>query len=382
MNGVVCVQNFTLTWPTKLHFGCGTLPLVPDLLRSLGAKRPLVMVGMGAMKRAGYLSRLEELLQGWPVAFHTGIAPNPTVQDLAAAVAAIGSEQPDCIIAMGGGSVVDVAKSARVVAQLDAARLERWLGGELLPDGRYPPCVAIPTTAGTASELTPWATIWRPERGQKTSLEGRCLVPEFAVIDPELTLSLPADQSVSCGLDALSHAIESYWAPRSQPCSRALSLEAVRLVLRSLPRVAREPRNLGAREDISWACTLAGLSFSQTKTTAAHALSYPLTLRFGIWHGIACALFLPAVLEFNAESDSAPYQPLFAAIGACVAREAAATLRHFYETLSVSPRLSSHGVTRECFETIAAAAIASPRSLNNPRPLSLADAMTILEATA
>ena len=376
------MQTFTLTWPTRLHFGCGTLALVPDLLRSLGAKRPLVLAGMGAMKRAGQLSRLGELLREWPVGFHTGIGPNPTVADLGAAVAAVRREQPDCLIALGGGSVVDVAKSARVLAQLDDAGLERWLGGELLPEGRYPPCVGVPTTAGAASEVTPWATIWRPEQGLKTSLEGGCLVPEFAVVDPELTLSLPAEQSVSCGLDALSHAIESYWAPRSQPCSRALSLEAVRLVLQNLPRVAREPGNLQAREEISWACTLAGLSFSQTKTTAAHALSYPLTLRFGVRHGIACALFLPAVLEFNAERNSGPYQRLFASLGAGRAGEAAEALRGFYEGLRISPRLSSHGVTRASFESIAAAALASPRSLNNPRPLSLGDALAILEATA
>lgn len=370
-----------LSAKTELHFGRGALARLPNLLRSLGATRPLVMLGQGAVRKAGHLHRLEELLAGWEVSYHAGIPSNPTMNDLAAAGAAIESARPDCIVALGGGSVIDVGKAARVVVGQDQASLEDFLAGRLLPAGNFLPCIAIPTTAGTGSEFTAWATIWRPEKRAKASLEGPSLPPQHALVDPELTVSVPADLTASCGLDTFSQAVEAYWATATQPYSQALSLRAIDLVRRSLPAAVRQPDNLEAREEVSWACTLTGLSFSQTKTTAAHAFSYPLTLRFGIRHGIACALFIPALLVFNAEVQPPAYGLLFAALDAGSAAEAAEKIRHFYKSVGVEPRLSAHGVPRESLEEIAQSALASPRSLNNPRSISLAEALELLEAS-
>jgi phosphonate metabolism-associated iron-containing alcohol dehydrogenase len=371
----------TLSAKTELHFGRGALARLPNLLRSLGATHPLVMLGQGAVRKAGHLHRVEKLLGGWQVSYHAGISSNPTINDLAAAVAAIESARPDCVVALGGGSVIDVAKAARVVVGQDQASLENFLGGRLLPVGNFLPCIAIPTTAGTGSEFTAWATIWQPEKRAKASLEGPSLPPQHAIVDPELTVSVPADLTANCGLDTFSQAVEAYWATATQPYSQALSLRAVDLVRRSLPTAVRQPDNLEAREEVSWACTLTGLSFSQTKTTAAHAFSYPLTLRFGIRHGIACALFIPALLVFNAEAGPPAYGPLFAAFDAGSAAEAAEKIRRFYESVGVEPRLSAHGVPRERLEEIAQSALASPRSLNNPRSISPAEALELLEAS-
>lgn len=277
--------------------------------------------------------------------------------------------------------MIDIAKAARVLVGTGQAEIENFLAGELLPSGDSLPCIAIPTTAGTGSEFTPWATIWRPEKCAKASLEGPSLTPQHAIVDPELTLSLPGPLTASCGLDTFSQAVEAYWATATQPYSQALSLQAIDLVLRSLGTAVAQPDNLDAREDVSWACTLTGLSFSQTKTTAAHAFSYPLTLRFGIRHGIACALFLPSLLVFNAEVQPQAYRPLCAVLGGESPAEAAEKIRNFYETVGVSPSLSAHGVAGDALAEIAQSALSSPRSLNNPRPISAAQAREILEAS-
>src|SRR5690606_27378339 len=210
---------------------------------------------------------------------------------------------PQALIALGGGSTIDSAKAlARLLTRPAGTSLADLFVAEPLP-GRVQaalPLVAIPTTSGTGAEVTPFGTVWDYDAHQKRSVVGDDLYPRLALLDPALTLGLPKDVTISSGLDAISHALESTWNRNASPASLGLVTKSLQLSLPALPRAVEEPENLDARADMMQASALAGIAISQTRTALAHAISYPLTARFGLPHGIACSFTLPALLAFNA----------------------------------------------------------------------------------
>ncbi len=251
---------------------------------------------------------------GQPAAVITDVTPNPDYHSLTRACAAFADVQDraEVIVALGGGSAIDTAK---VVAASGGrfGRVRRFLetgdGADALS---AVPIIAVPTTSGTGSEVTCWATVWDTGGDRKFSLSRPNLYPRHAVVDPLLTVGSPRNLSVSSGLDALSHALESIWNLHATPASRALAVAAARGVLRWLPKVAADGNDIDAREGMAEAALLAGLAFSQTRTALAHALSYPVTLRHGVPHGIACSFSLPFVRTmitgYDADCDDALQQ--------------------------------------------------------------------------
>ena len=234
----------------------------------------------------------------------TGIESNPSVTFLTRLRKQVG-RLPSLIFAIGGGSVIDVAKilialdalelsadADRILSIIEKKEYEQYPRGEI-------ELIALPSTSGTGSELTRWATIWDTENKKKYSVERSDLYPSQAWIDPVLTSRAPKTITVSTGLDALSHAVEAYWSVLSNPVVRRLSSQAISLVVSHLKTARDNPDDLAAREGMSLASVFAGLSFSQTRTTACHALSYPLTVRFGIPHGIAVSMSLIEVMRIN-----------------------------------------------------------------------------------
>jgi len=172
-----------------------------------------------------------------------------------------------------------------------------------LPDIRPLPLTAIPTTAGTGSEVTPFATIWDLSGEKKYSLSSPRLFARRALLDPKLTLTLPRDLTVVTGLDALSHALESLWNRCANPITRAYALRAAAIALETLPALAIDLKNTELRTKMMEASLLAGLAISGSRTALAHSISYPITARYGMPHGLACSFTLPAILEFNAAAD-------------------------------------------------------------------------------
>jgi phosphonate metabolism-associated iron-containing alcohol dehydrogenase len=248
---------------------------------------------------------------GTPVVTIDGIGPNPDFAMLRRACLrfAQAAPAPDLVVAIGGGSVIDAAKFL-AAARGDFARVKRLLqsgegGAELTPL----PIIAVPTTAGTGSEVTCWATVWDTEVQKKYSLELPTLYPEHAVIDPRLTLGMPRDLTISTALDALSHALESLWNRNANPVSASHAVAAARIILADLPSVVAKPDRVDLRTRIARAALLAGLAFSNTRTALAHSLSYPLTLRHAVPHGLACSFTLPMVMRgaigIDADCDAA-----------------------------------------------------------------------------
>jgi alcohol dehydrogenase len=267
------------------------------------------------------------------------------------------------IVAVGRGSVLDAAK---VVASAggDFARVRRYVvTGEGADQLRFVPIIAVPTTAGTGSEVTCWATVWDAEVKRKYSLSHAALYPAIACVDPDLTLNAPRDLTVATGLDALSHALESIWNIHANPVSQALAETAAREILEVLPALARNLGHAALRARMSRVATLAGLAFSNTRTALAHSLSYHLTLHHGVSHGIACSFSLPMVMRGAIGADSGCDAALTRIFGADLAA-GARRLALFLEDLGVSTAPEDHGIASAEWNGLIDRALAGERGRN------------------
>ncbi|MBL8699715.1 MAG: phosphonoacetaldehyde reductase [Alphaproteobacteria bacterium] len=232
------------------------------------------------------------------------VQPNPDFVALAPACARLRGAGIGLIVALGGGSAIDTAKVlAASGGEFDAVRSHLESGGKAKLPAPLP-IVAIPTTAGTGSEVTCWATVWDGERKRKHSLADPRLYPEAAIVDPTLTHSLPRGLTLSTGLDALSHALESLWNRNANPVSATYAVAAAREILDVLPALLDRLGDAGLRARMAQAAVFAGLAFSNTKTALAHSLSYDVTLHHGVPHGIACSFTLPQVMRAAIGADA------------------------------------------------------------------------------
>ncbi len=282
--------------PVRIHFGNDSF----DRVASLIAGRRYAVVTYDEAIFEGLAGRLAARA-GSADLLIDNIAPNPDFATLRASCASLtgGPEIPEIIVPIGGGSVLDAAKVLAVGYQgFDAVRRHLESGGvsRSLPT-RAIPLIAVPTTAGTGSEVTSWATVWDTEAAKKYSLAREDLCPVDAVVDPGLMTGMPRDLTISTGLDALSHALESLWNVNANPVSTNFAIAAAREVLDCLGPLAADLGNPSLRARMAQAATMAGLAFSNTRTALAHSLSYPVTLHHGIPHGIACSFTLPAVMR-------------------------------------------------------------------------------------
>jgi phosphonate metabolism-associated iron-containing alcohol dehydrogenase len=329
--------------PVQLVFGV-------DAFGSLGERIAGRPYGLVTYSDAPVFAQLQAALaaSAGPAAVVIGnVEPNPSYIALRAACRLFGeaATAPAVIVALGGGSVMDTAK-VLAAAGGDFARVQDYVegrrGAEIL---RHVPIIAVPTTAGTGSEVTSWATVWDTENKRKFSLARPNLYPECAIIDPRLMLGVPKGLTISTGLDALSHALESIWNVNSNPVSANHAVFAAREAVDVLPQLAEDLGNITLRSRMARASTFAGLAFSNTKTALAHSLSYHLTLHHGVVHGIACSFSLPAVMRSvigkNAECDVA----LARIFGADLAK-GADTLAGALAKLGVSTRATDYGVTQ------------------------------------
>ena len=346
--------------PVRITFGSGSLG---RLARLLGGRR-YALVTYGDPHFSGLIERIAGIA-GSPQVLLDGIKPNPDFRDFGALCRRFGEADglPEVIVALGGGSALDAAK-VLAAAGGDFAPVKRYLETRDGAAGFAPlPVIAIPTTAGTGSEVTCWATVWDSAAGKKYSLALPGLYPEQALIDPALMLSMPRTLTVSTGLDALSHALESIWNRNANPVSRSLAIAAAREMLETLPKLADNLDDLGLREAAARAALFAGLAFSNTKTALAHSLSYPITLRHKLPHGIACSFSLASVMRSVLGVDEACDEALKQIFGADLAL-GAERLEDFLRALGVSPRAADHGVAESELLSLLEEALLGERGQN------------------
>ena len=341
--GIVSFQYYN---PVASTLGCGVINRLPEILNG----RKAFLVTFPEARALGLLDRVTSVLGGQLVGIEDQVQPNPDVAELAGTYTQFWRDHNDCevIIALGGGSAIDTAKALMVGTKTD--RFDDLLN--LLSTGKpFVPhktkrLIAVPTTAGTGSEVTPWATIWDRIQGKKYSLHLDETWPEAAVIDAELMLTLPASVTVQSGLDALSHALESIWNRNANPISRAFAVSAAREVMNTLPALLKDMQSKVLRLSMASAALKAGMAFSNTKTALAHSISYEMTLKHGLPHGIACSFTLPMVMGRAIGIDADCDRALLEIFGGDL-KKAPGKLEQFLQSVGVQTEFSDYGVSEE-----------------------------------
>ncbi|MDL2232638.1 phosphonoacetaldehyde reductase [Ruminococcaceae bacterium OttesenSCG-928-L11] len=289
------------------------------------------------------------------------IPPNPTEETIVYAVRCLKGKSVCAIIAVGGGSSIDLAKGMSALhCQEDILSSIQCKSYLEQGDSRIP-IIAVPTTAGTGSEVTQWATVWGAHDNRKYSIDVSWLTPTQVWLVPELAKSLPPRITLSTGFDALSHAMEAYWAKASNPLVKALSVRSLEMILQYLPKALSHPEEVEFRQSMLTASLMAGFAFSQTRTTACHSISYPMTALFGVDHGLAVCMTLAAVAKINSDSvDCSEIFALFAPLGG---------IQHWLDMQAdgiVHLRLASFGITKLDIARIVENAFTNGRIDNNP----------------
>lgn len=336
--------------PVRVHFGEGCLDALQNIL---GGRKALVL----AYPEASYsdlLHRIEKITGDLLVGLIDDVPALPEAGDLHDLYNCAHHvfKSAEVIIALGGGSVMDTGKILATSSPNGtfAGIMEAIAAGDAASLSALP-VIAIPTTAGTGSEVTPWATFWDRTAGIKYSLHHSGLFPEAALVDPSLTRTLPPDPTLASGLDALSHALEAIWNRNANPISDLMAVHAAIRVFLFLPELMKHPDQIRLRAGMAKAALFAGLAFSNTQTALAHSISYPMTLRHGLSHGVACSFCLPLVLRKAIGRDPGRDAVLKRIFGEDIG-EAPNVLEKFLESLGVSTRFSDYGVGEEEAERI------------------------------
>jgi alcohol dehydrogenase len=340
----------------------------------------LALVTTPGFRRRGLVATVEQAFGRRLVAVVDDVKPNPDLADVQAQGDRIRPAAPDALLAVGGGSAIDTAKAlARLLSQPEGTSLAALLRANApLVRTAALPVVAIPTTAGTGAEVTPFATVWDFQEKQKYSVAGEALYPRLAILDPDLTLQLPEAVTVSSGLDAISHALESAWNRHATPVTLGLVAKSLQLSMEALPAVKDYPNDSAARGRMLQASMLAGLAISQTRTALAHSISYPLTAGFGLPHGLACSFTLPALLEFNAAVDDGRLAHLARCLDFKDTREFSRTLSELFGRLGVGRYLAKYLPDRPSVMALAGQMFAPGRAENNLRSATEEEVRTLV----
>jgi alcohol dehydrogenase len=363
--------------PSSVIIGGGASAELLPQLRRLGAKRVLVVTD-GFMVKSGVVARLLAPLQegGIETAVFDGVQPDPTVQNVRDGLALYRSSGAEAVVAIGGGSPLDAGKAISILTT-NPEPLADYMGYHKIPKAGAP-LLAIPTTAGTGSEVTKVAVITDTERDVKMMILDQHLLPVVALVDYELTLSMPAPLTAHVGVDTLTHGIEAYVSRKASEMTDPIALSCIRLAATHLVKAWEEPGNLAAREGMMLSATQGGMAFANSSVCLVHGMSRPLGLLFHIPHGLSNAMLLPAVTRFSLAGAEARYATVARTMGLCAANasdaSAAASLVEGLEKLNARlevPRIRDFkGATLEVFEAalekMASDALASGSPANNP----------------
>jgi 4-hydroxybutyrate dehydrogenase len=338
------------SFPTAILFGSGAIRRLPDCLRDTQVKKPLLVTDPGVHATPVFRS-VAGILEdaGVPYAMFCGVHGNPVEDDVTQSAEVYRSSACDGVIGLGGGSALDVAKAVVVMARYGGALadLEWQAGGMARMAGPYDPIVAIPTTAGTGSEVGRSSVITSHKLGRKIIIFSPWLMPRRAILDPQLTVGLPPLLTAATGMDAFTHCLESLTCPVFHPMCDAIAIHGLELVIRYLERAVRDGHDIEARGNMQVAATMGAVAF-QKDLGATHSLAHPLSTEFGLNHGLANALCLPAVMRFNQQPAAAHYARLAAMYGAPAdAGRAVAEVEGMIDRIGIARGLRRHGVPRE-----------------------------------
>jgi len=378
-----------MSFPTRIVFGEGAVREVPNHLARLAVKRPLVVADRGVVA-AGLLSRLTSVLEGAHVPFviFDGVEPNPAGNTVERGLAVYREGDCDGVVAIGGGSPIDAAKGVRLLAAhpLPLAQYDDAKDGWRLVTKPMPPMIAIPTTAGTGSEVGRSFVVILEETGRKTVIFAPPLMPSVAVCDPELTYGLPPRLTAATGMDAFTHNLEALCAKGFHPLADALARKGIELCARHLVRAVQDGHDEEARASMMIAAITGATAF-QKGLGAAHALAHALTPVAGVHHGLANAIVLPFVMEFNLGAAAGPLADAAVALGEppsddrdWLARRAVERVRALQRDAGIPASLREVGVKESQLPILTQKAFEDASHLANPRPCQPADLSALLHA--
>lgn len=373
--------------PTKIVFGAKSLRELASEVDGLGCKRALVVTDGVIAHKTDLLERTTKALGRRLGAVFTDVLPDSSVAIVDRGAAAAKDAGADCIVSIGGGSSIDTAKGIAIV-HTEGGSLRDHQGFQGLSRATTPH-IAIPTTAGTGSEVTKHAVIKDLEAQQKLLFGDFHLYPRVAILDPELTVGMPAAITAGTGLDALTHAFEALHAMQAEPIADALALHAIRLLVANLKKTLDIPGDLTARGQMLLASTMAGIAFDNAQVGLVHAIAHTVGARHHVHHGTANAILLPHVLRFNADVAAEAYREGGTAMGVVTAgmEDAAAVdavsqaITRFVAGAGLPTRLRDVGVAEADLSAIAEGTLTDGSIVYNPKPVTLAtEVMTVLRA--
>ena len=378
-----------MSYPTRVVFGAGAVERLPAQLERLKSKRPLVVTDQGVVK-AGLAEKIFAVLRAAKVDFvaHDTVNPNPTEKDAEDGLAAFKKGGCDGFVAIGGGSVIDAAKLIQLLTTHPGplSKYDDATGGDKYVQDNMPPLIAIPTTAGTGSEVGRSGVATLADTGRKTVIFSPFLLPKAAICDPELTVGLPAFLTAATGMDAFTHCLESYVANGLNPFGDALAIDGIARVGRSLVRAVKEPNDIAARGDMMIAAMQGAIAF-QKGLGACHSLAHALTPMSGVHHGLANAVVLPHVMEFNRAAAKERFAKAAVALGEDsrasedeLSQRLIDRVRALNKEIGIAPRLRDVGVKEADLVAIAHKGFQDASHTGNPRPCTEADLLAIARA--
>lgn len=381
------MRAFSYHIPTQIEFGNGAIARLPEFVKALGGSRVLV-VGDPGVQRVGLIDRVQAILTGASIfnAVYADVESDPATRSVDEGTVHGKANGCDLVVGIGGGSALDTAKAIGLMLVNDG-NIKDYAGIGKVPRAGAP-VIAVPTTAGTGSELTIWSVLSDKVAKAKISVGSVLNCPAIALLDPELTLSLPPQITAATGMDALTHALESYVNTATQPISEAMSDQAMTLIARSLRKAVADGSDVEARGDMLLASTIAAMAFNSTRLGLVHAFAMPLGAKFGIPHGLVNAIMLPEVMRFNHLANPRKFARIAEIFGEKTAslpvEEVAALSVSAIEKLKldvgITAKLSNFGVTEGRFDEIVDEAMLSGNVPVNPRQPTKDDMKALLRA--
>lgn len=368
------MDSFSFTIPQNIKVGAGTLDLLPDLAKELGKSKGYIISGPH-LNKIGMVAKCRKALKnaGMESECFTETEGNPSTDTVVKATEGFKKSKADFIVAFGGGSPLDVAKAVAVLAAYGGNIVDYEGAGKVM--GPVVPMIAIPTTAGTGSEVTAFSVITDHSRNYKLTVVSNYLLPAYVILDPDLIATVPANTAAACGIDAMVHALEAYISKAASPFSDIFAREALRLIGGSIRDYVADRSNPAACESMMVGSLFAGIAFSHARLGNVHAMSHPLSAYFDVPHGVANAILLPTVVDFNKDAaDPEKYRYIYGCISKDMGADInftpdmlAAEIRMLNYELGILPTLSDIGVTSDKFEQMADDAMKSGNIQCNPQ---------------
>ncbi|WP_419749224.1 iron-containing alcohol dehydrogenase [Terrisporobacter petrolearius] len=373
------MKDFSFKIPQNIEFGMGSLRKLPKILKESNSEHVLLISDRG-LESIGVVGKIQAIIEagGIKCTTYLEVKPNPTIAIVDEATALYKECKATSIVALGGGSPLDVAKAVGVLAN-HGGKITDYEGNHKVP-GPVVPMIAIPTTAGTGSEVTASCVITDESRNYKMTVFSYENLPKYVVLDPELIMTAPASIAASCGVDALIHALEAYISRNASPFSDAMAEKAMELIGGNLRRFVANRQDEEAACAMMAGCNFAGIAFAWARLGNVHAMSHPVSAYFHVPHGVANSILLPTVIEYNTLADNGRYEVIYnyirknnEVLNGFKPEMLVEELKKLNADLGIPKSLSEVGVKEEMIEKMANDAMMSGNIPANPRQTNVKD---------